>query len=370
MKRFILVIMSFVLCLVWGQSTKAAASVVHYQHSSALIYHPSQVRIVDDSSVHFITAPGRYTHMSASKKVNWVKSVSGHHVAFKTRLLLPYPGKGTEHWGNPQAIAMSKNNLMYIVYCPTTLRNRGRIVQYDLKRLGKLGVYKKPQILRTVYVKHHGKYSKRQRKLQKAIKIGPLFDTGHGQTLAFNPRDNGLYMWRDNRKRDNNDSQTTTRSYLQHINTQSLKPDRAISFHLRAHGKTFYGGGTQTFDQYGNTYFWCLDGSEAEIYKGRISGHSVKFRRTDQTLKRAPGTHVQSMGYNAKRGRLYLVADDSIVSFPAKQLNGRGSLTKHSFEWSRLVPRREMEGLTFDASGRAYLLANHNPEVLRSTSVY
>lgn len=365
MKRFLLAMVGFISCITLSQPVKAAA---YSQRSSALIYHPSSMRTVNDADVHFVRSSRSYTHMKPSSKTNWVRSVAGHKVAFKTRLLLPYPGKPNESWGNPQSIAIAKNQMMYIVYCPTMLRNRGRIVRYDLKRLEQLGAYKNPQSLRTVYWKHHGKYSKQQKNMQKAIKVGPLFDTGHGQTLAINPKDNHMYMWRDNR--NSRGKQYSLRAYMRRINSQSLKPDRTIGFYLRAHGQAVYGGGTQAFDRFGNSYFWCKNGLEADIYKGRIASHTVKFRKTDQVIKRAPGTYVQSMGYNPKRGRLYLIADDSIVSFPAKQLNGHGSLNKHSFEWSKLKPKRELEGLTFDEGGHAYLLTNHNPEVLRSTSIY
>ena len=364
MKRLLILFASFILCLSLGQSIRATAAVkVHRQHSSAFIYH--RTHTVNDTKVHFVNAPRRYVHMKTSKKTNRVRSITGTKMAFKTRLLLPYPGKNKQHWGNPQNITISKDNMMYIVYCPIVLRNRGRIVRFDLNRLEQLGVYKNPKRLESVFVKHHGKYSSHQKALQKAIKIGRLFDTGHGQTLAYNPKDQGLYMWRDNRK--GNGGPIGNQGYIQHISAKTLRPDRAISFHMNGHDASVYGG-TQTFDQDGNVYFWSLEGPRAVIYKGRITQHSVKFRRTNQILKKAPGTFAQSMGYNPKRGRLYLVSDDSIASFPAKQLNGHGSLTRHSFEWSELTPRREIEGLTFDNAGTAYLLANHNPEVLRSTA--
>jgi len=299
---------------------------------------------------------------------NRVHAVAGKKMTFKTRLLLPDPGKDNQKWENPQAIAFTKNNMMYIVYCPKAYHNQGRIVRYDLTRLQQLGVYKHPRELRNIYVKRHGKFTKQQQKIQKAVKVGGIINTGHGQTLAYNPKDNGLYMWRDNR--NSSDLQTSTHAEIQQINPNSLKPEHAIRFYLKAHKTTIIGGGTLTFDQSGNAYYWAKSGMGAYIYKGNISMQNVKFRRTDQFLKRAPGACEQSMGYNPKRGRLYLISDDSIASFPAKQLNGHGSLTSKSFEWSRLSPKRETEGLAFDNAGHGYLLMNHNPEVLRSTGVY
>lgn len=368
MKRFILGVISFAACLMLGQFAVANASVkVYNQRSTALINHPSRMRILNNSKVNYVKAPKSFTHMQRTNHINEMKSYSGKGVTFKTRFLLPYPGKDNQPWGNPQSIAISKSGYMYIVYCPTNLNNEGRIVRYDMKRLVQLGVEKDPQLLQSTYVKHNGRYSDKQKEVQKAIKVGGLFDTGHGQSLAYNLKSHALYMWRDNETKSG--APTSTGGYIQHISASSLKPDRAISFHLVSHG-FIHGGHTLTFDKYGNAYFWSNPGNGVNVYKGRISAHHVVFRRTDQVFKHLPGTHIQSMGYNEKRGRLYLVADDSVASFPAKKLNGHGSLTNSSFEWSGLTPKRETEGLTFDATGHGYLLCNHDPEVLLSTTVY
>lgn len=368
MKRFILGAISLIACLVLGQSLVANASVkVYHQHSTGLINHPSRMRVLNNSKVKYIKVVKRFTHMRRSHKTNQIKSVRGRKVTFKTRYLLPYPGKGHEHWGNPQSIAVTKSGYMYIVYCPTSTRNRGRIVRFNMKRLKALGVNKNPKLLQSVYVKHHGKYSAKQKGLQKAIKAGGLFETGHGQSLAYNSKNHGLYMWRDNLTKGA--VQPLTGGYIQHISTKTLKPNWAVKFPLVSHGY-IHGGHSLAFDKHGNAYFWSNPGNGVNVYKGKISAHHVVFRRTDQVFKHLPGTHVQSMGYNPKRGRLYLISDDSVASFPAKQLKGHGSLTNQSFDWSELTPKRETEGLTFDGSGHGYLLTNHSPEVLVSTTVY
>lgn len=368
LKRIILGLMSFMTCSVLGQSVTADASVkVYQQRSTALINHPSSIRTLNNSKVKYVKVPKGFTHMKSNNHTNEMRAISGKGVTFKTRFLLPDPGKDNQPWGNPQSIAVSKSGYMYIVYCPTSLHNEGRIVRYDMKRLIQLGVEKDPKLLQSTYVKHDGQYSDKQKEVQRAIKVGGLFDTGHGQSLAYNLKTHALYMWRDNETKSG--APTSMAGYIQHISASSLKPDRAISFHLVSHGY-IHGGHTLTFDKYGNAYFWSNPGNGANIYKGRVSTSHVIFRRTDQVLRHLPGTHVQSMGYSTKRGRLYLISDDSIASFPAKQLNGHGSLKNSSFEWSELTPKRETEGLTFDGSGHGYLLVNHDPEVLLSTGVY
>lgn len=368
-KRLIWGVISLVICLAVSLPVGVAASVkVYHQHASALIWHPSRVRKVNDSKVHYVKVPKSYAHVKLNHGVDQIKAYAGKKVTFRSKLLLPEPGKNNQRWGNPQSIALSKSGYMYIVYCPTNLKNRGRIVRYNLKRLNQLGVVQGSTALRKAYVKHHGKYTQSQKNIQRAIKVGGLFDTGHGQSLAYNLKSHSLYMWRDNEKKARVPVSST--GYIQHISVRTLKPDRAISFHLRSHGAYIYGGHTLTFDKYGNAYFWSNPGNGVNVYKGRISKHHVVFRRTDQILKKRPGTRIQSMGYNPKRGRLYLVSDDSIASFPAKRLKGHGSLTKGSFEWSGLSPKRETEGLAYDSKGHGYLLSNHHPEVLESTTVY
>jgi len=368
LKRFILGVMSFAICLILGQAVMANASVkVYHQRSTALINHPSRLRMLNNSKVKYIRVPRTYTHMRRSHKENQMTAVRGKKVTFRTHFLLPYPGKGRQHWGNPQSIAMSKSGYMYIVYCPKKGRNRGRIVRFDMKRLTQLGVTKEPKLLQSVYVKHHGRYSEKQKNIQRAIKVGGLFGTGHGQSLAYNPKKHSLYMWRDNKTKSG--MPMSTGGYIQHISTKTLKADRAISFRLISHG-FIHGGHSLAFDKYGNAYFWSNPGDGVNVYKGKISPHHVIFRRTDQIFRHLPGTHVQSMGYNAKRGRLYLISDDSVASFPASRLKGRGSLTNKSFDWSELTPKRETEGLVFDSTGHGYLLTNHSPEVLVSTTVY
>lgn len=151
-------------------------------------YHRSRMRVVNDRKVQYKKVPKRYAHMSKSSTIHEIKATQGRRATFKTRYLLPNPGKNGQRWGNPQSIAISKNRIMSVVYCPTNLKNKGRIVQFDLNRLDQAGVIEDPASLQTVFVKHKGHYSQDQKTLQHAIKVGPLFTTGHGQSLAITLR--------------------------------------------------------------------------------------------------------------------------------------------------------------------------------------
>ncbi len=179
-------------------SASASWKIVHQKTSGLVGYHRSSMRKVNDSKVHFVKVPKSYVHATGS--IHTIKSTKGTKVSFTTKYLLPSPGRNKARWGNPQSIAISKGRLMYVVYCPTNLKNKGQIVRYNLNTLDKLGIRSSPKLLQSVYVKHNGKYSALQKKIQKAIKVGPMFTTGHGQSLAYNFKSGALYMWRDKEK--------------------------------------------------------------------------------------------------------------------------------------------------------------------------
>lgn len=60
---------------------------------------------------------------------------------------------------------------MYIVYCPTNLHNKGRIVRFNIKKLDAMGIQLHPQQLKNAYHKHHGKYSKTQNKFTSISRL-------------------------------------------------------------------------------------------------------------------------------------------------------------------------------------------------------
>ncbi len=367
-KSLIIMLGSLILYSGWVQPVNAKL-VIYHQRSSGLIYDQHNMRYLNDSKVHYVRVPKHYTHVKAGYKRHKIKATRGKKVIFKTRYLLPFPGKNGQHWGNPQSIAMTGKKYMYIVYCPTTLHNRGRLVRFNTRKLDSLGVRLHPTELRDAYVKKKGHYSHIQKQLHRAIKVGPLFITGHGQSLAYNWKNHGMYMWRDKEKAPR--VPVNHWAYIQHINLKKLRPDHVIRFRLSSHGLHVPCGHNLTFDKSGHAYFWSFPGWCAYIYKGVIHHRSVKFRLTKQKLRHLPGTRIQSMAYNPLRKRLLMISDDSIASFPRNRLLGRGHLTNHCFQWSRFSPRREFEGIAYNGkSGIANLLVNHVPEVMSSNHAY
>ncbi|QEA31875.1 hypothetical protein [Secundilactobacillus malefermentans] len=368
MNKGVVLVMTFLMAFGLMGETGVNAKVKTYRQKSSALTGYGNTRKLNNKKVHFVKVPKKYSHISNKATNRTVYSTRGNKVNFISNYLLPYPGKNNQRWGNPQSIAISKSGFMYILYCPTNTKNRGRIVRYNLTKLNALGVQKHRSTFQKTFVKVNGKYSATKLAYQNAIKVGPLFNTGHGQSLAYNRKNHGLYMWIDNEKTAR--VPVSKWGYIAHISAKSLKPDRKIRFKLSRNGTWIPGGHNLTFDNSGNAYFWTNPGSGANVFKGKIHHSKVKFRRTKQILKHLPGTRLQGMGYNPVRHRLMLVSDDSLASFPTSKLVGKGHLTNGSFNWSAFAPKREFEGVAYGNSSRAYLLVNHNPEVLVSDRSY
>lgn len=342
--------------LVLGMLSGISAQAYHVVHQRSSALSVGRLRVVNDRAVHYVGVPKKYQHARYPHGINRINSTRGSRVNFTTKYLLPYPGYRHQAWGNPQSMT-TDGRYLYVIYCPTAWKNRGRLVRYDLRALE--SSHATPRDVQRAYVSN----GQKARVIRRAIKVGPVFVTGHGQSLAYNWKDHHLYMWCD--KESAPRVPANQYGYISQISNTQLKPTHKIRFRLKQGKFAVPGGHVLTFDKYGNAYFWTRPSARrVYIYKGRVSAKRVKFRLTHQVLRNGPGTRVQSMAYNPRTGKLYLVADGSIANLPAKKLNGQGHLTSSNVKWNRFSPQRELEGLTFTRNGRAYLLSNHNPEVL------
>lgn len=337
--------------------TAHAAS--YTQRSNAITqYSSGSLRTVNNKVTGFVKA-GSYSFAKNPGGSNTISSVGGNQKwTLKTayQLANTHAAKGNAKYDmtNPQSAAYDGGHYLYVVYQPhytKGMTNKGFVARYDLNKLKGMSHAKQQSLMDS-------------KSGSSAVKVGGIFTTGHGQSLAYDKKHHSLYMWRDTTLG------ATRTSTLQRISTSSLKPNKAITFHMTNHGTNVPGGHDLTFDHSGNAYYWTVSGSRVKVYKGTIGSKSVHFRLTKQLFDHRPGTHEQAMGYNGHNGRLYLVADDSITSFPAKKLNGNGSLKASDFKYSKFNSHREFESLNFDNSGHGLLLSNRTPEVLRSTTAY
>jgi len=356
---------ALLVSLIWGitATVPAHAMTTVDQHAAALAT-PAKLRPLDDSQVHFVTVPSSYAQAANLHGINTIASDQGSAVTFTTKYLLPTPGYQGEAWGDPQSMAVVGHDL-YVVYCPTAWHNRGRIVRFNMSQLASLKAT--PQQIQRVYT-IAANLSAKEKQIRTAIKVGPAFVTGHGQSLAYDWKTHQLYMWCDRESAPR--VPVSQYGYLQQLSASTLTPVHRIRFRLRAGDFAVPGGHVLAFDHQGRAYFWTRpNATDVYIYQGRVGRHHVDFRLTSQVLQHGPGTCVQSMAFNPNNDRLYLVADESIASLPVAKLAGRGHLTDQDVKWTHFASKREFEGLSFGGNGQAYLLINHQPEFLAGNAL-
>lgn len=214
--------------------------------------------------------------------------------------------------------------------------------------------------------------NKQQKDLLKGIKISPkAFDFGHGQSFAYSPQTKSIWFSRDNSSSRGFTDQYTSK--FVEVSASTLKPTgRTSNFRILAGTNTpVTEPHNLTFDNNGNWYYWTNNGKQAKIYKGSMNKRTGKVTKVQlvQRLSYSPGTRTQSISYNSKNKRLYLVADDSIVSMPASKL---GKLKVSDVKYNQYNTTREFESFQFDNSykpskGHALLLTNKGSELLQST---
>lgn len=193
-------------------------------------------------------------------------------------------------------------------------------------------------------------------KYAKVVKVGPLFYGGHGQAMNYNPRNNTLWLL-------NNLEGASDDTSIELISQRNLNPIHMLKFHLNT-----ILGDSLVFD--GRGHMINFDEAESantitklhamKVFTGSVSPYSINLRMV-QGIAKAPGEIIQAAAFNPKNKRIYVVSDNSIISFPAYKL---GHLRKADFKQVMFNGSREFEGLSFDRHGRAYLLCNRSPEIL------
>lgn len=186
--------------------------------------------------------------------------------------------------------------------------------------------------------------------------------TGHGQAMAYNPKTRKLWYMPNMKHKK-------CRAIM--VNPNTMKPEGGVDFKFKSNIQC---PSTLAFDKYGNAYCYArttkkkkkVPKSVAKIYKGTLSLTNPRFQLVMQGLRWTPGTTPQSLGYNPKSDRLYLVSDRSIVSIPATKIRNasKPSLTPSDVRATRWSFSKEFEGITFDNTGNGYFLTNKPDEVM------
>lgn len=353
------------VALFFGGSTTLAQAKTYNQKGNALAsYNVKKYKTVKNKNlfVKRYTFKTSYSNIFQTKPTS-IHTTKGKSATFKSNVFLPVTYNHSADWGNPQAEVLSKDgNTLYELITQSSNRNKGWIVKYNLGQLRhKFGISTTHMdaLRRASYDHSVGKMTSKDKQIMKYVKVGPTFNTGHGQSLAMNPKNGQLWFI---------GKPVAVKTNVQRVSTSSLKPITKINFKLKS---TVTMGSNLTFDKHGNAYFftysnggWAPKGA-VKIYQGKIGSKSVKFHLVMQGLRNRPGTKPQSMAYNAKRNRLYFVSDSSISSIPVSKL---GKLKASQVEAANFSGKREFEGIQFAKNGASYLLVNKGAELMQATN--
>jgi hypothetical protein len=208
---------------------------------------------------------------------------------------------------------------------------------------------------------------------------GPEIIIGHGQSLAYNPKDNKFWMWRDLEKKSGG-WKDPLGSVLQRVDPTTLNVDHVTTFTMKEYNGAKLGGGHNlTFDKNGNGYFVTIGTTKdkkgktyknvEKIYRFSIkSGKKLSVRLVQQILYAPNKTNLQAIGYDPALNRLALLADDSIQYIPVAKLQGKkGKIKAGDISYAKYATKRECESIAFDSNGTPYLFVNRYPEILRGT---
>lgn len=329
----------------------------------------------NNNAPEFVKKPSAYSrsplfHKTSSQetKKNIIKTIKGNkQYTFTTEYFLPLVWDKKSSWSNVQSIAINKNYMYTVV---SSGKNKGFIVRYDMKLLNKYNLNKEGKDLaklRKLGVDSRDKKSltKEQILIKKAIKVGPMFNSGHGQSLSFNPKTNSLWMWQDDTD--------TTELKLMSINMKTLKPSTIYKFSIKGNGFYVRGAHNLAFDNDGRFYFDIgikaasknAPAGSTKIYTGQFINNKLEIKLINTVIKNLPGTIPQSIAVNPITNKLYLISDGVFYTIPIYELQ-KGTLSKEDFEYTVLNTKREFEGIGFDEKGNSYLLVLRGVEILKS----
>lgn len=257
----------------------------------------------------------------------------------RTSFYLPVSYNWSGDLGNPQSVAISKSGQYAYVMYPDA---KTTIVRYDLWKLHSLGVDTNNMAALRMGVRN------RDPQIMSAIKFGPKFAAGHGQSLALNPKTNMLWYVKM-------DVVTTTPTLVE-VSPTTLKPVKQIKFKF---SRSYSINNELAIDNNGNFYTYVkyrMQGKSAGrivIFKGQVKNNHVTFRAIKQGLANGQGFQTQGMGYNPASNRLYLVSDGVISSIPVNKLN---KLRPRDVRTTKFNTNLEFEGVAFNQAGLGYIL--------------
>ncbi|WP_105956934.1 hypothetical protein [Apilactobacillus quenuiae] len=347
------------LCLLAFGSIDINAKVKEYHQKSVAVKSGKAVNFVKNRSYFHLHkynyghSHGYYSSKTYQKYPQKLLFKSGNFKQNgKTDFYLPVSRRKSADMGNPQSITKSPDgHFAFIMYSNKVHgKNNGtsNIVRYDLWKLYKLKLNMNNMDAIRRGIKHNPK-------IRAAIKFGPKINVGHGQSLAYNPKNNTLWYILMG---VNGHKATLVRASL-----KTFSPIKKIHFKFSS---SYNLSNELTFDKHGNMYTYIKylpnkrSAGRIVIFKGKILGNRVHFNVIKQGILNGPGFHTQGLGYNPKSNRLYFVSDGIISSIPIKKL---GRLKPNDVHTTCFKTKREFEGIAFSKNGTGHILMNRGPEL-------
>lgn len=323
-------------------------------------YNPKKFK----TTAQYATGQNKITTKKGNKKATFTTLV---HLPLSYAHSGSYKGPGD--MGNPQSINVTPDgHYAYVSYArlgqKSSANRWGRICKFDLWKLADLGVTTPGSMDKFRRATHQNcsnpaKLTEEQKELISCMEFSDEFQFGHGAAMSLNPADGCLWYTTKTKK---------NKTDLCRFNTTTMKTDLIINFTMsKKHSVTM--GNNLAFDSQGRFYFFGYSSGgwkkapkgTVKIYQGTIANNKVSVKLVMQGIKNSLSSNGQSMGYNPKSDRLYLVANSSIMSVPVKKL---GKLKNKDVQSTVFNNPREYEGISFDANGVGYLIVNKYSEIM------
>ncbi|GAA6113821.1 hypothetical protein [Apilactobacillus apinorum] len=202
--------------------------------------------------------------------------------------------------------------------------------------------------------------------ISKSVSVSPLMNIGHGQTLAYNPSNDHIYLAQDDQLGVvGNDFY----NQVTELDAESLKPVHQYRFRMIDNQGKNLALHTLTFDKAGNVYFGVHSGRNGAngvytLYTGNFTNKKISFRPVTGMIK-WPASFNQFVTYNSVNDRIYLVSNDMLISIPAKEVRN-DTIKPQDVHYVTFDSGREFESIAFDNKGYGYLLSLWRSELLRS----
>ena len=341
---------------------------------------PKKYRVVQapDTGISYLKKP-KYT--AAKNKFSTLqandRSVSPIK-GYQTALLLPTVSTKLVNWQLPQGSVMH-GRYLYVMYESEKRKNYGRIVRYDVQQLQALGVWQTGQAnrLRSLEqrINQHRFATTSDDRLIQAIKVGPEFHMGHGQAVAYNAKDNRLWLVTLAKK--------SRQQRLVRIKLDTLYPSDQHKFRFRdsKNHQSFHGEQTFSIDDDGNVAIVGMISNKTKknlaaknikagdlmLYRGNIRHGKLQMYMSRTVVRNKPGYFGQFLSVNNQTDQLFYLTDGAYYALPASKW-GRGELNKSDIKSGVYVsPKqatREFESQFWDQNGRSYLIVNRGAEIM------